>query len=120
MAVPCRRGGPVHPSDRRLVDGGGDGEPIGGRCPADGFGAEVAGKGLLAHSDRGSPYASEHYHSLLARHGIACSMSEVAQCWDNAPVESFFASLKKELTHDERYASREQARGSIFEYIETF
>ena len=52
-------------------------------------------EGLLAHSDRGSQYASEHYQLLLARHGIACSMSRRADCWDNAPMESFFASLKK-------------------------
>src|SRR5262249_24987003 len=56
---------------------------------------------LVAHSDRGSQYASEHYQRLLARHGITCSMSDVGQCWDNAPMESFFASLKKELTHHE-------------------
>ena len=78
------------------------------------------GPGLLAHSDRGSQYAGEHYRGLLARHGITCSMSGVAQCWDNAPVESFFASLKKELAHDERYATRGEARSSIFEYVESF
>ena len=47
-------------------------------------------------------------------------MSGVGQCWDNAPVESFFASLKRELVHDEMYATREQARASIFEYVEVF
>jgi transposase InsO family protein len=76
--------------------------------------------GLVAHSDRGSQYASDHYRSLLRRHGITCSMSRTAQCWDNAPVESFFASLKRELVHDEHYTTREQARASIFEYIEAF
>lgn len=75
---------------------------------------------LLAHSDRGSQYASEHYQQLLGKHGIECSMSEVGQCWDNAPAESFFASLKKELVHDEDYQSRAEARASIFEYIEVF
>jgi transposase InsO family protein len=78
------------------------------------------GEGLLAHSDRGSQYASDHYQRLLGKHGIACSMSGVAQCWDNAPVESFFASLKKELVHHEKYTTREEARASIFEYVETF
>lgn len=78
------------------------------------------GEGLLAHSDRGSQYASEHYQRLLEKHGIACSMSGVGQCWDNAPMESFFASLKKELTHHEDYQTRAEARASIFEYIETF
>jgi putative transposase len=78
------------------------------------------GEGLLAHSDRGSQCASEHYQRLLGRHGARCSMSGVAQCWDNAPVESFFASLKRELVHDESYTTREQARASIFEYVEVF
>src|SRR6185369_15890682 len=54
----------------------------------------VPGEGLLAHSDRGSQYASDHYQRLLERHGITCSMSGVGQCWDNAPMESFFATLK--------------------------
>jgi putative transposase len=80
----------------------------------------LPGEGLLAHSDRGSQYASAHYQRLLARHGIACSMSRRGDCWDNAPMESFFASLKKELVHHERYATRAQARASIFEYIEAF
>ena len=76
--------------------------------------------GLLAHSDRGSQYASEHYQLLLARHGIACSMSRRADCWDNAPMESFFASLKKELVHGADFATRAEARAAIFEYIEVF
>lgn len=76
--------------------------------------------GLPAHSDRGSQYASEHYRGLLAKHGIACSMSRRANCWDNAPMESFFASLKKELVHHEDYQTREEAKASIFEYIEVF
>jgi putative transposase len=80
----------------------------------------LPGEGLVAHSDRGSQYASEHYQDLLGEHGIACSMSGVAQCWDNAPVESFFASLKRELVHDESYTTREQAKASIFEYVEVF
>jgi len=76
--------------------------------------------GLLAHSDRGSQYASEHYQLLLGKHGIECSMSGVGQCWDNAPMESFFASLKKELVHDADFATRQEARAAIFEYIEVF
>jgi len=78
------------------------------------------GEGLLAHSDRGSQYASDHYQRLLARHGISCSMSRRANCWDNAPMESFFATLKKELCHHEDYQTRAEARASIFEYIEAF
>lgn len=77
-------------------------------------------EGLLAHSDRGSQYASEHHRAVLRKHDITCSMSGVAQCWDNAPVESFFASLKRELVHHEQYTTSEQAKASIFEYIEAF
>jgi transposase InsO family protein len=76
--------------------------------------------GLLAHSDRGSQYASEHYQAVLLEAGIECSMSGKGQCWDNAPMESFFATLKKELVHGEDYHTREQARASIFEYIEVY
>jgi transposase InsO family protein len=75
---------------------------------------------LVAHSDRGSQYASEHYQRRLSEEGITCSMSRRGNCWDNAAMESFFASLKKELVHDEDYATRDQAKTSIFEYIETF
>ena len=78
------------------------------------------GGGLVAHSDRGSQYASEHYQGVLARYGITCSMSRRANCWDNAPMESFFASLKKELVHDEDYQTRAEARASLFESIEVF
>lgn len=78
------------------------------------------GEGVLAHSDRGSQYASEHYQRVLASDGIICSMSRKGDCWDNAPMESFFASLKKELVHGEDYATRAQAKASIFEYIEVF
>jgi putative transposase len=75
---------------------------------------------LVAHSDRGSQYASEHYRRRLEEERIACSMSRRGNCWDNAPMESLFASLKKELVHHEDYATREEARASIFEYIEAF
>ena len=67
----------------------------------------LPGEGLVAHSDRGSQYASEHYQELLAGHEITCSMSRRANCWDNAPMESFFASLKKEFTRGEIFATRE-------------
>jgi putative transposase len=75
---------------------------------------------LIAHSDRGSQYAGEHYQRRLLEERIACSMSRRGNCWDNAPMESFFASLKKELVHHEDYATRAEARASIFEYIEAF
>jgi transposase InsO family protein len=77
-------------------------------------------EGLLAHSDRGSQYASGHYQRLSGRHGIECSRSGVGPCWDNAPRGSFFATLKKELVHHEDYHTRAQARASILEYLKTF
>jgi putative transposase len=76
--------------------------------------------GLIAHSDRGVQYASEHYQRTLTTHGIECSMSRRGDCWDNAPAESFFATLKKELVHHEVYETRTEARASLFEYIEVF
>lgn len=81
---------------------------------------ELPGEGLTAHSDRGVQYASEHYQTLLKKHAVTCSMSRKGNCWDNAPMESFFATLKKELVHHERYGTRQEARQSLFEYIETF
>ena len=80
----------------------------------------LPGSELVAHSDRGSQYASAHYQLLLGSAGITCSMSRRGNCWDNAPMESFFATLKKELVHHEDYPTREAARASLFEYIETF
>ena len=76
--------------------------------------------GLLHHSDRGCQYASDDYQHLLAGHGIACSMSGRGDCWDNAPMESFWATLKTELVNHERYATRARAAASIFEYVEVF
>jgi transposase InsO family protein len=81
---------------------------------------ELPEAGLLAHSDRGVQYASEHYQALLKKNDITCSMSRKGDCWDNAPMESFFATLKKELVYRERYQTRSQARQSLFEYIECF
>jgi transposase InsO family protein len=76
--------------------------------------------GLLHHSDRGVQYASDAYQHLLELAGMESSMSGKGDCWDNACAESFWATLKKELVHHEQYATREQARQSIFEYIEVF
>ena len=76
--------------------------------------------GLLHHSDRGVQYASDDYQQLLRRHGVQASMSGRGDCWDNAMMESFWATLKSELVHQEHYATRQQARQSIFEYIEVF
>ncbi len=80
----------------------------------------VAPVELLHHSDRGVQYASDDYQKLLADHAITPSMSRKGNCWDHAVTESFFGSLKTELVHHERYATRTEAQRSIFEYIESF
>jgi len=75
---------------------------------------------LLHHSDRGVQYASEDYQQLLKDHDIQVSMSGRGNCYDNAMMESFWATLKTELVYLQRYAGHEEARQSIFEYIEVF
>ena len=82
-------------------------------------GREVA-TGLIHHSDRGSQYGASRYQERLATLGIKCSMSRPGNCWDNAVVESFFATLKAELIHHQVYPTRAQAKGEIFAYLETF
>jgi putative transposase len=77
-------------------------------------------RGLVHHSDRGVQYASEPYQAILARHGLRCSMSRRGNCLDNAPMESFFGSLKTELVHRTRFLTREAARQAVFEYVEGF
>lgn len=76
--------------------------------------------GLIHHSDRGSQYASDEFQALLREHNILCSMSRTGDCWDNAPMESFFGSLKNELIHRCNFRSRASARQKIFEYVEVF
>jgi putative transposase len=78
------------------------------------------GAGLVHHSDRGVQYACGDYRGLLRSQGIECSMSRRGDCYDNAVVESFFKTLKAELVYQQRYATREQARRSVFEYVEVF
>lgn len=78
------------------------------------------GPGLMHHSDRGSQYASCEYQQMLELFDITCSMSRKGNCWDNACMERFFSSLKSEWIGETIYASHEQARAAIFEYIETF
>jgi transposase InsO family protein len=78
------------------------------------------GEGLLHHSDRGVQYASDDYMHLLQSHNIQVSMSGKGDCWDNAVMESFWATLKTELVHLQSYATRCEAKQSIFEYIEVF
>jgi transposase InsO family protein len=76
--------------------------------------------GLLHHSDRGSQYASEDYQTLLTQYQMVGSMSRKGNCYDNAPMESFFGTFKTELTFHCDYATRNEARLDIFEYIEVF
>ena len=76
--------------------------------------------GLLHHSDRGSQYASDAYRELLRRHGVIPSMSRAGNCYDNAKMESFWATLKTELIGDHVFASRAEAKSAIFSYIEVF
>jgi transposase InsO family protein len=76
--------------------------------------------GLLHHSDRGSQYGATVYQQRLLALNIHCSMSRPANCWDNAVVESFFATLKTELLHQRSWMTRHDARAAIFEYIEGF
>jgi putative transposase len=77
-------------------------------------------RGLIRHSDRGVQYASEPYRAVLARHGLRGSMSRRGNCLDNAPMESFFGSLKTELVHRTTFPTRAAARRAIFEYVESF
>lgn len=76
--------------------------------------------GLIVHSDRGVQYAAGSYRQLLKDWSIIPSMSRRGNCYDNAVSESVFATLKKELVYRQHYRSREEARASLFEYIEVF
>lgn len=78
------------------------------------------GAGLVHHSDRGSQYASADYQVLLTARGMVPSMSRKGNCYDNAPMESFFGTLKSERVHHCRYRTRADARQDIFRYIEVF
>jgi transposase InsO family protein len=78
------------------------------------------GPGLLHHSDRGSQYAAHAYRHLLERSNMLCSMSRKGDCWDNAPMESFFGSLKTELDDKIGFETRHDAKRAIFSFVETF
>ncbi len=81
------------------------------RCP---------GRGLLHHSDRGSQYACKDYQQHLKRHGMICSMSRKGNCYDNAPTESVFGTIKTEWINRQDYLTRQQGKQSVFEYIACF
>jgi putative transposase len=76
--------------------------------------------GLIHHSDRGSQYCAHDYQKLVKQFGMTASMSRRGNCFDNAPMESFWGSLKNELVHHQRYATRADACAAIQEYIESF
>ena len=77
-------------------------------------------RGVLFHSDRGSQYAGKACRRLLRDHGMRSSMSRKGDCWDNAVIESFNATIKTELIHRTKWQTREQARAAIYEYIEAW
>lgn len=76
--------------------------------------------GLLCHSDWGGQYASGNYQQALQAAGAPCSMSRKGDCWDNAPTESFFATLKRELVRRRRFGTRPEAHTAIFDWIEVW
>src|SRR6266704_312994 len=76
--------------------------------------------GLIHHSDRGSQYAAGDYRDILEAASITQSMSRTGNCWDNAPMESFFGTLKTELVHQREYPDRDTARRDLFAYIEGY
>jgi len=82
--------------------------------------AKRPAKGLIHHSDRGSQYCSYEYRNILERFGLKTSMSRKGNCYDNAPMESFWGTLKQELVHHRRYSTRQEAIRDITEYIEIF
>jgi putative transposase len=75
---------------------------------------------LIHHSDRGAQYLSDDFQALLKKHGISCSLSGAGSCYDNAAVESFFATLKRERVKRRKYRTRDQAKADVFDYIERF
>lgn len=77
-------------------------------------------EGIILHSDRGSQYTSSAFRKLLKSYGFIQSMSSSGNCYDNAITESFFHTLKTELTYWEKYQTREEAKRSLFNYIEIF
>ena len=126
--VPTREGwldlAAVEDLDSRRVVGWSMGATMESRLVVDALALAVQQRcpdaGLVAYSDRGSQYASEHDQRALAERGITCRMSRKGNCYDNAPMESLFASLKKELLHHEDDPTIEAAKASLFESIEVF
>lgn len=77
-------------------------------------------KEVIVHSDRGIQYCSHKYQSILRNYGLICSMSRKGNCWDNAVAKSFFKTIKSEFIYDLKFKTREEAKQSIFNYIEVY
>jgi putative transposase len=74
--------------------------------------------GTIAHSDRGVQFAAHEHRKRLQEYGMLCSMSRKGDCWDNAPMESFYATLKGELVEQRDYLTRDEARADVFQFLE--
>lgn len=90
------------------------------RCLNQARGRRCNPKNVLLHSDMGSQYCSNEYQNLLKEHNYTCSMSRKGNCWDNAPMESFWGKLKQEWLSDQHFRTREEAKSAIFWYIEVY
>ena len=90
------------------------------RAMTQALGRRSPNRGLIVHSDRGSQYTAYAFRELLGEYGIRQSMSSTGNCYDNAPMESFFKTLKRELVDWQHYQTRDQAAQSIIEYIELY
>lgn len=84
------------------------------------IGRTGAPSGVLVHSDRGIQYASGSYQRLLKANGFVCSMSRKGNCYDNAPMESFWGKLKTEWLNGRKFKTRYEAKQAVFDYIEFF
>jgi putative transposase len=106
----------------RAIVGWGMSHSLGGKLAADALEMAIHQRGVpdIVHSDRGSTYATSIYRDLIRRHQIRQSMSRKGDCWDNAPMESFFHSLKTELVMHCDYKTTDEARASLFDYMEVF
>jgi transposase InsO family protein len=106
----------------RAIVGWAMSQTLGGQLTTDALARAISKRGVpeLVHSDRGSTYATSIYLDLIRKHEIRQSMSRKGNCWDNAPMESFFHSLKTELVMHCDYKTRDQARTSLFDYMEVF
>jgi putative transposase len=106
----------------RAIVGWGMSQSLDGRLATEALQMAITRRGVpeIVHTDRGSTYATWTYRDLIRKHRIRQSMSRKGNCWDNAPMESFFHSLKTDLVMHCDYQTRDEARASLFEYMEVF